>query len=76
VLGGEIEIETIDNKKMELKIPKQTASGTIFRKNGGGIPHFSKNGKGDLFVEVITETPNKLTKDQEKLLKDLKKSGL
>lgn len=76
VLGGEIEIKTIDNKIMELKIPKQTVSGTIFRKNGGGIPHFSKNGKGDLFVEVITETPNKLTKEQEKLLKELKKTGL
>ncbi|HNZ84119.1 MAG TPA: molecular chaperone DnaJ [Candidatus Pacearchaeota archaeon] len=75
-LGGEIEVNTIEGKKMNLKIPKSTNSGTVFRKSGGGIPHFSKRGRGDLFVEAIIGTPKNLSREQEKIIKELKKQGL
>lgn len=76
VLGGEIQINTIEEKTTSLKIPKSTISGTIFKKSGGGIPHFSKRGRGDLFVEVIIETPTHLSRRQKELLENLKREGL
>lgn len=76
VFGGDIDIKTIDEKIINLKIPKGTISGTVFKKTGSGIPHFSKRGRGDLFVETIIATPKDLNRDQEKIIKDLKKQGL
>jgi len=76
VLGGEIEVPTIEGKKIILKIPAGTESGKIFRISGKGIPHFSRIGRGDMYVELIINTPKKLTKEQKELLEKLKKEGL
>src|SRR5581483_9393095 len=40
VLGGEIEIPTLDGKKMILTVPAGTESGRTLRISGKGIPHF------------------------------------
>ena len=75
-LGGEVELKTLDNKKISLKIPSGTESGKIFRVSKRGIPRFNGYGQGDMFVELIVRTPKKLTKKQEELLKQLQKEGL
>lgn len=76
VLGDEIEISTLDSKKILLKIPAGTESGKVFRISGKGIPHFSSFGKGNLYVELIIKTPKKLTKKQKELLEKLKEENL
>jgi len=75
-LGDEIEVPTLEGKKILLKIPAGTESGKIFKISGKGIPHFSGYGKGDLYVEVLIKTPKRLTKKQKELLKKLKEEGL
>ncbi|MCL5010958.1 MAG: molecular chaperone DnaJ [Patescibacteria group bacterium] len=76
VLGGEVELKTLDNKTISLKIPAGAESGKILKISGKGVPNFTGWGKGDLFVELIVQTPKKLTKKQKELLEELKKEGL
>ena len=76
VLGGEIDLDTIEGKKISLKVPQGTTSGKIFRIKEKGIAHFNGWGKGDMFVELAIDTPKKLTKEQKKLLENLRKEGL
>ena len=76
VMGGEIEIKTLDGFELLLEVPTGTESGKILRISGKGIPHFGGYGKGNLYVELVVKTPKKLTKEQKELLKKLKEEGL
>jgi molecular chaperone DnaJ len=69
-LGAELEIETLEGPTT-LKVPEGTQSGKEFKLRGKGVPHLNAHGKGDLIVEVRVSTPNKLTKPQRELLKQL-----
>jgi molecular chaperone DnaJ len=69
-LGTNIYVPTIRGKA-KLKIPAGTQTGTLFRLRGKGVPHLNGFGKGDQFVEVIAETPTRLTRNQKKLLAEL-----
>jgi molecular chaperone DnaJ len=76
VLGGEVEIPTLEGKEIILKVPAGSESGKIIRVKGKGIPHFSGFGRGDMFVELEIKVPKKLTKKQKELLKKLQEEGL
>ncbi|MBW2970917.1 molecular chaperone DnaJ [Candidatus Woesearchaeota archaeon] len=69
VFGGEIEVPTLHGKA-KLKIPKGTQSHTIFRMKGKGIPHLQVMGSGSQMVKVVVQTPEKLTRKQQQLLKE------
>lgn len=73
-LGGEVEINTISGKLM-LKIPSGTQSGEIFRIKEKGVPVINGRGRGNHMVEVIVRTPKKLSREQKRLLEELKNSG-
>jgi len=75
-LGDEIEVLTLEGSKILLTVPSGTESGKILRISGKGIPRFSGYGRGNMYVELIIETPKKLTKEQKKLLEQLRKEGL
>jgi molecular chaperone DnaJ len=75
-LGDEIELETLEGKKILLKVPPGIDSGKILRISGKGIPHFRGTGRGNLYVKLIIKTPKKLTKKQKELLEKLKEEGL
>ncbi|MBL7058637.1 molecular chaperone DnaJ [Patescibacteria group bacterium] len=77
-LGDKIEIKTVDGA-LKLKIPEGTQSGTQFRLRGKGVHRLNQRGmfsgiqniRGDHLVEVIVNTPTKLTRKQKKLLEEL-----
>jgi len=75
-LGDEMEVQTLEGKKILLNIPVGTESGKVLRISGKGIPHFSGYGQGNLYVELIVKTPKKLTKKQKELLEQLRKENL
>ncbi len=68
-LGGTVGVETIDGE-VELKIPAGTQPGTVFRLKGKGIPFLKRNGRGDHHVEVVVHVPEKLTREQRKMLEE------
>lgn len=63
-LGGEIGIETIDDKKLAVKIAAGTQIGEKLRVRGRGMPG------GDLYVEIATSVPSKLSRAQKKALEE------
>ena len=69
-LGAEITVPTLygDHK---LKVPEGTQTGAQFRIRNKGVAHLNRSGKGDLFVQVVAQTPHKLTKRQRELLEEL-----
>ena len=67
-LGGEIEIETIDDKKLSVKIPAGTQVGEKLRVRGHGMPTGRASSFGDLYIEIGITIPTKLTEKQKKIL--------
>jgi molecular chaperone DnaJ len=76
VLGDKVKIKTLEKKEIFVKIPNSVQTGKILKVSNKGIPHFSGFGRGDLYIEIIVETPQKLTREQKELFKKLKKEGL
>jgi molecular chaperone DnaJ len=67
-LGSKIRVRTIDGKKVALKIPPGTQSGTRFRIPGQGI---EKNGRrGDQYVQVKIVVPERLGPEEERLMRE------
>ena len=75
-LGNEIEVPTLEGKKILLKVPAGIESGKVLRISGKGIPNFSGYGRGNLYIELTVRTPKKLTKKQKELLEKLGEEGL
>ena len=72
-LGCEIEIPTLEQPQ-KLKIPEGTQSGAQFRIRGKGVPAINGSGRGDLYVHVEVKMPARLTRDQRKLLEQLRET--
>jgi molecular chaperone DnaJ len=74
VLGGQLDIPTIDQKKLKLKIAAGTAHGSILRIKGEGMPVLNGGGRrGDLHVKVLVTIPVRLSAKEKKLFEDLAK---
>ena len=67
-LGGEFEVPAIDGAKAKVKVPSGTQSGRRFRLTGKGMPVLRSKQTGDMYVQVMVETPQNLTKRQRELL--------
>ena len=72
-LGGEFEVPTIDGGKTRVKVPEGTQSGRRFRLSAKGMPVLRSKQMGDMYVQVVVETPQKLTKRQRELLGEFEK---
>lgn len=68
-LGTEIEIPTIDGTA-SIKIPAGTPSGRVFHLKGKGVPKLGGYGKGDQYVTIFIDVPQKLTARQKELLRE------
>jgi molecular chaperone DnaJ len=75
-LGDKIEIQSLEGTSILLQIPEGTESGKVLRISGKGIPHFNGYGRGNMFIVLNIKTPEKVSKEQRKILEELKKTGL
>ena len=66
-LGVEIDVETVDGT-VRMKVPAGTQSGTDFKLSSHGVPHLRDKSRGAHIVQVIVDTPTKLTKKQREIL--------
>jgi molecular chaperone DnaJ len=69
-LGAEIKLPGLEGE-VELKIPEGTQNGKQFRIRHEGVPHLNESGRGDLVVEVLIQTPKKLSRTQRELVRQL-----
>tara|TARA_Y100001970_G_C14253243_1_gene873344 strand:- start:17 stop:1147 length:1131 start_codon:yes stop_codon:yes gene_type:complete len=75
ILGGEVEVPTIDGKKARLNIPAGTQSETQFRLRGKGMSILRQTRRGDMYVEANVEIPVNLNKKQKEILQEFEKEG-
>lgn len=75
VLGGTIEVPTIDGE-VRIKIRPGTQSGTTIRLKNQGIKLSNRRIVGDQYIRIGIQIPEKLTRDQKSLIEKLKDSGL
>ncbi len=69
-LGGEIEVQTIDDKTLAVKVPAGTQVGERLRVRGHGMPTGRGASYGDMYIEIAIRIPTKLTDAQKKLLNE------
>lgn len=74
-LGGEISVNTID-EKVKLRIQPGTQPGTLIRLRGKGVPHVRGGGRGDQYVKIQLSVPTHLTHEQRELFEELKRTGI
>ncbi|WP_018699400.1 molecular chaperone DnaJ [Amorphus coralli] len=67
-LGGEFEVPTVSGEKTRVKVPEGTQTGRQFRLKSKGMPVIRSPQFGDMYIQVVVETPRNLTKRQRELL--------
>ncbi|MDD7416275.1 MAG: molecular chaperone DnaJ [Treponemataceae bacterium] len=70
-LGGEIFINTLDNRKIKLKIPAGIQSGKLVKIRDEGVASVNSSSKGDLYVKLIVQTPSRLSSKEKALYEEL-----
>jgi len=76
LLGTTISVPTLDDKKLNLRIPAGTKSGTRLRLTGHGLPTMQGTKKGDLYVQIHIQVPQNLTREQRDLVEKLAATGI
>ncbi|MCR4280157.1 MAG: molecular chaperone DnaJ [Candidatus Komeilibacteria bacterium] len=75
LLGDKIDIPTVVGS-IKLKIPAGTTAGNKIRVKDKGMPRLNDRGHGDLYVHIKINIPDNLTREQKRVVEELKKSGL
>lgn len=73
VLGGTVEVPTL-RRKLKVRVRPGTASGTIIRLRGEGVSYLHSFRKGDEYVVLKIEVPEKISSKVKKLLEELEKT--
>jgi len=71
-LGADIHVTTLDNKTIKVKIPAGTQNGKLLRIRDEGVP--SGGQKGNLYIKLMVQIPEKLSKRGKELLEELAKA--
>jgi molecular chaperone DnaJ len=70
-LGCEIDVPTLEGQQ-KLKIPEGTQNGAQFKLRHKGVAILNTNGRGDQYVHIVVKMPSRLTREQRKLLEQLR----
>ena len=73
-LGGSVDIPDLDGKTNTVEIPVGIQSGKQLRVRGAGMPVLQGRGRGDLVVEIMVETPTKLSRKQKEILEQFRET--
>lgn len=76
VLGGEVEIPTIEGSKLRIKIENGTQPGKTLRLRGKGLPTVQGygSGKGDLVVNISVYVPKTLSREEKEAIQKFQQS--
>ena len=75
-LGGDVEIPTIENTKLKIKIEPGTQPGKTLRLRNKGLPSVQGYGvgRGDLLVNISVYVPKELSRDERKAIEGFRNS--
>ncbi len=67
-LGGEVEIPTIEGGRVRVRVPEGSQTGRKVRLRAKGMTRLRAATHGDMYVELLVETPTRLNARQKELL--------
>ncbi len=79
-LGTEVAVATLeadlddsdpDSRSVQVTVPSGTQSGTRVAIDGKGVPRLRSNGRGQLGVTLLVQTPTRIDDEQRELLRQL-----
>ncbi len=73
-LGGSVEVPNLDGSRSKVTVPEGTQAGQQFRLRGKGMPVLRSAARGDLYIQVDVEIPQKLTKKQKEILRQFEEA--
>ena len=73
--GGEIEVPTVDGD-VKIRVRAGTQPGTMVRLREKGVNHLHGRGRGDEYVKLNILIPEKLTREQRRVVEEMKEEGL
>lgn len=74
-LGGQFDVPTVDGGKTRVKVPEGTQTGKQFRLKSKGMPVLRSSQMGDMYIQVVVETPRNLSRRQRELLEEFEKAS-
>jgi molecular chaperone DnaJ len=72
ILGGKVEVETIDGGKIRVSVPEYSDVGGHLRIQGKGMKFYNQDKRGDIHITLGVDVPKDLDDDTKSLLIDLK----
>lgn len=74
ILGTSYNLETLEGKIIEVKIPEGINNGEVLRVKGKGVP--MGHNRGDILIKIHIKMPSKLSRKNRELIEKLKEEGL
>lgn len=74
--GTDLEITTLEGKKIKVKVPPGIQQESRLRIKGYGLPSGPIGERGDIYVKIGVSIPQELTEEQHGLIDQLAASGL
>jgi molecular chaperone DnaJ len=72
-LGGQFEVPTVDGGRTRVRVPEGAQTGRQFRLKGKGMPVLRSRQTGDMYVQIVVETPQSLSRRQRELLEEFER---
>ena len=74
-VGGDIKVPTIDDE-VKIRIRPGTQSGIMMRLRERGVAHLHGRGRGDEYVRINIVVPEKLSREQKRIVEEMEEEGL
>ncbi len=74
-LGGGFDVPTIEGGKTRVRVPEGTQTGKQFRLKSKGMPVLRSRDQGDMYITVVVETPQNLSRKQRELLEEFERGS-
>ncbi|MHB0974243.1 MAG: DnaJ C-terminal domain-containing protein [Thiobacillus sp.] len=72
VLGTKLEVPTLEGQQVQVDIPAGTQPDTVMRLRNKGLPQFGGHGKGDMYLQLKVQLPEKLGREERELYERLR----
>jgi molecular chaperone DnaJ len=69
-LGAEVEVDLLDGRE-RLKVPPGSQPGRLFVMRKRGMPVLRTHRRGDLYLELVVEIPERLSHEEKRLFREL-----
>ena len=74
-LGTQVEVPVVDGSRARVTVPAGTQTGDQFRLRGKGFSVLRSAARGDMYVQVMVETPQNLSRRQRELLQEFERAS-